>query len=99
MVAARIRPSQQPAAGELSRLLTADGRVGVTLCPSVLEQDDAIIAVVAHEVFEAGSLLVEFRKSGGRMPAWKLRSLVDPATGQLHCAAWDHADELLRRRH
>ena len=84
---------------EVGRLLTEDGRIGVVLCPTVLERDDAIIAVVAHEVFEARALLDEFRKSGGRMPAWKVRSLVDSVTGTLHCAAWDHADELVRKRH
>jgi hypothetical protein len=84
---------------ELKLLLTGDGRFGVTVSPHILTSDDAIVANIAHEVHEAEALYEAFRMSGGRLSAQKLHSLLNETTGLLHCAAWDHADELVRKRH
>jgi hypothetical protein len=84
---------------ELKLLLTGDGHFGVTVSPHILTSDDAIVANFAHEVHEAEALYEAFRMSGGRLSAQKLHSLLNETTGLLHCAAWDHADELVRKRH
>jgi hypothetical protein len=84
----------------LSSMKTKDDKkFGVLLSPSILESDDAIVAVLAHEVYEARALEAEFLASGGQLTGKRLHFLVNENTGVLHCQAWDHADELVRRRH
>ncbi|HEY2516922.1 MAG TPA: hypothetical protein VGI39_38890 [Polyangiaceae bacterium] len=83
---------------ELRKVLF-DGRLVVWLSPDVLDSDDAIVAVIAHEVHETQALFAAFQMNGGRLGAPTLYSLVNPTSGTLHCAAWEYADELVRKRH
>lgn len=67
----------------------------VRLNPSILDRDDAILAVLLHENFEIGLLAEEFAKIGGRMSTTRFVELVNEKTGTLHLPAWDHADEYI----
>lgn len=77
-----------------SRLVTRDGRYRVLLNPSILSSDDAILAVLAHEVFAITGLEEAFARTG-QLSGLEFRSLIDTRTGTLHCAAWDEADRLV----
>ncbi len=78
---------------------TSDGKFAIKLNSNVLDSDDAIVAVLAHEVHETRALEAEFDANGGRLMAKRVHSLVNAETGTLHCAAWDYADDLLRKSH
>lgn len=65
----------------------------VRINPIVLDRDDAILAVLLHEVFEIERLAGEFNGNGGRISTARFLELVNEKTGTLHLAAWDHADE------
>lgn len=80
-----------------SRLLNKDGKVHVIVCPTILVSDEEIVHVLAHEVHEATALLREFDRNHGPLRSGVVALLVLPPHGRLHCDAWDHADELLRR--
>ena len=63
---------------------------------SVFESDEAIVAVLAHEMHELNNLRRYFEQLGGSMPARKLRLLINPGIkGNLHDEAWDVADKLV----
>jgi hypothetical protein len=82
---------------ECGRLLNDDGKVHVTVCPTILVSDEEIVHVLAHEVYEATALLAEFDRNHGSLRADVVASLVRPPLGTLHCDAWDYADDMLRR--
>jgi hypothetical protein len=75
------------------------GQVVVHINPIVLDRDDAILAVMIHEVHEVAGL--ERELAHGPITVTRFRSLVDAASGTLHVEAWDVADayvEALIRR-
>ena len=82
---------------ECRRLLNNDGKVHVTVCPTILVSDEEIVHVLAHEVYESRALLAEFDRNRGSLRADVVASLVRPPLGTLHCDAWDYADDMLRR--
>jgi hypothetical protein len=57
---------------ELAKIQTADEKFVIRLSPEVLDSDDAIVAVLAHEVHEARALAAELGKSGGRLTAGRV---------------------------
>jgi hypothetical protein len=80
---------------ELRGLTNKAGKIVVTVSAMILDSDEEIIHVLAHEVFELRALVREFEANGGRLSAKMLHSLVHPPEGTLHCAAWKYADALL----
>jgi len=69
----------------------------VSLSDEILSSDEAIVAVVAHEMHEVVGLrrLFEARGDGG-MTVRELTYLVAPGRkGNLHDQAWDVADRLV----
>ncbi|MBL8622229.1 MAG: hypothetical protein JNK64_13030 [Myxococcales bacterium] len=61
--------------------------------PTVFESDEAIVALLAHEMHELNNLRRIFEESGGSMTLKRLHDLVSPGIkGNLHDQAWDVAD-------
>ncbi len=75
--------------------LKVQGKIPVKIDPSVLSSDEAIVAVLAHEMHEIEALraLFEARET---MPGAEIIALVRPdKPGNLHDEAWDTADRLV----
>jgi hypothetical protein len=65
---------------------------------SVFRSDEAIVAVIGHEMHELNHLRKLFEESGGSMTYRRLHYLINPGIkGNLHDQAWDVADELVMR--
>jgi hypothetical protein len=63
---------------------------------SVFESDEAIVAVLGHEMHELNSLRRLFEQNGGTMTYRQLHYLISPGIkGNLHDQAWDIADRLV----
>jgi hypothetical protein len=74
------------------RFLNRFGEIPLRLAPTVLESDEAIVAVFAHEAYELNALRVRL-PDGEAITALELRKLVATGIeGNLHCQAWDDAD-------
>lgn len=64
---------------------------------NVFDSDEAIVAVLSHELFEIEKLEEEFKKSKTISGA-KLIQMIGPGVeGNLHSQAWDHADDMVRK--
>jgi Domain of unknown function (DUF4157) len=73
-------------------------QIPVRLSDEVLKSDEAIVAVMGHEMHELNSLRELFEKAGGRMRARRLHDLIrEGVPGNLHDQAWDVADDLVSR--
>jgi hypothetical protein len=74
------------------------GTIPVKLSRDILGSDEAIVAVIAHEIHELESLRALFEQRGGRIPGRELRLLtIDGRPGNLHDHAWDVADALVAK--
>jgi hypothetical protein len=63
---------------------------------SVFQSDEAIVAVLGHEMHELNNLRYLFEASGGAMTYRRLHYLISPGIkGNLHDQAWDVADRLV----
>ncbi|WP_437297542.1 hypothetical protein [Sorangium sp. So ce426] len=74
----------------------AKERINVKVRRSVLESDEAIVAVIAHEMYELNALreLFEHRET---IPGIEIIDMVKPGVPRnLHDRAWDAADEHVR---
>jgi hypothetical protein len=82
-----------------SEFLDEHDRLSVTLSEEILSSDEAIVAVVAHEMHELNSLKKLFdARDGGGMTVRELRYLVTPGRlRNLHDEAWDAADQVVAR--
>jgi hypothetical protein len=96
-------PKVTKATGELvtwNDLVNNKGKVPFLLRPDILESDEAIVAVIAHEVHELQGL--EKLMDEGRLTIEEFGFQTSPAQkGSLHFQAWDVADQLveaIRRR-
>jgi len=70
------------------------GRVPFRIWPRILNSDEAIVAVFAHEVFELEKLRPILEKGATRIEDFI--ALTRPGIpGNLHDQAWDHADRLV----
>ena len=72
-----------------------DERAYIRLNPAILDRDDAILAVLIHELHEIEKLIDAFAENGGRLTKRQLLSLIDPRIGTLHDEAWDRADQVV----
>lgn len=77
---------------------TTRGQLVVKFDPETMKSDDAIVGTVAHEMHELKALVREFELRGGSISRADLDSLVDAERGRLHHAAYDHSDEIVRKR-
>lgn len=68
-----------------------DGVVAVRVRPEVFRSDEAIVAVLDHEMHELGAIHAMLEERG-RMTAGRIRALIDVRRGPLHSQAWDVAD-------
>jgi hypothetical protein len=76
--------------------LNLEGQVPVHLRPSVLESDEAIVAVFAHEVHEITSLREHFDANNGVLQAAQVCHLISPDVPRnLHSEAVEVADKLV----
>jgi hypothetical protein len=74
----------------------AKGRINVKIRCSVLQSDEAIVAVIAHEMFELNALRMLFEQRE-TIPGMEIIRLVrTDVPRNLHDRAWDAADELVR---
>lgn len=63
---------------------------------SVFKSDEAIVAILAHEMHEINSLRKLFEEAGDSMSARELHYLINPGIkGNLHDRAWEVADKLV----
>lgn len=68
----------------------------VRVSDSVFESDEAIVAILAHEMHELNELRRLFEESGGAMSMQRLYNLINPGIAKnLHDQAWDVADKLV----
>jgi hypothetical protein len=73
------------------------GKVPFIVRPDVLQSDEAIVAVFAHEIHELQSIRELLRKHG-EMSIESLGALTAfDNPGNLHDEAWDVADSLVER--
>ncbi len=73
-------------------------QIPVKLSRDVLNSDEAIVAVIGHEMHELNGLRALFEANGGSLPAARLHWLITPGNkGNLHFQAWDKADELVEK--
>jgi len=70
-------------------------RVPIKVHASVLESDEAIVAVLAHELFEIQALRELFDDQQGIEGITICRLICTGVKGNLHDRAWDRADELV----
>jgi hypothetical protein len=71
-------------------------QIPVRLSADILNSDEAIVAVIGHEMHELNELRKLFAASDGRLRADQLHRAITPGyTGNLHFQAWDIADELV----
>lgn len=91
----RLRESQQGQMIELKGLTDDQGRFMIRLNKNILDSDDKILGVIAHEVFEIDALEQAFIENGGRLEAKRIFALVDATQGTAHSAAWNYADTLV----
>jgi hypothetical protein len=63
---------------------------------SVFQSDEAIVAILGHEMHELNNLRRLFEERGGAMTYRSLHYLISPGIkGNLHDQAWDVADKLV----
>lgn len=68
----------------------------VSVSDTVFHSDEAIVAILAHEMHELNKLRDLFEASGGAMSMRRLHTLISPGAGRnLHDEAWDVADKLV----
>ena len=62
----------------------------------MFQSDEAIVAVIAHEMHELNELRRIFEESGGAISMQRLHNLINPGIARnLHDQAWDVADKLV----
>lgn len=73
------------------------GKIPVRFNEAILNSDEHIVALIAHEMYELNSLRQIEEEENGQMPARHLSKLITSGiASNLHDKAWDIADELVR---
>jgi hypothetical protein len=73
------------------------GRLPVRIHPRVLESEEAIVAVIAHEVYEIVHLRQAFAENQDVLPGGTVYQLISPdVPGNLHYRAVAFGDRLVR---
>jgi hypothetical protein len=98
---AALRPDDldqlgEPRASDLAAIWRAVDQLLVRVAQPMFESDEAIVAILGHEMHELNNLRRLFEESGGAMTYRKLYYLINPGIkGNLHDQAWDVADALV----
>ncbi len=72
------------------------GKIPFLIRKEVLRSDEAIVAVIGHEMYELELMRKAFGKKGAPIEHWSAEA--DPDNeGNFHWRAWDYADELVVR--
>jgi hypothetical protein len=88
------RPGIRPTYWTENPVEEADNFIRIRLRPDVLNSDEAIVAVLAHEMHEVNYLRKEL--AGGKtLSEAAFKGLVNAESGTLHLAAWRKAIELV----
>ncbi len=69
------------------------GKIPFLIRKDILESDEAIVAVIGHEIFELEALREAFG-DGAPIEYWEAETSPDNP-GNFHCDAWDYADKLV----
>ncbi len=77
------------------RLFNHRGKIPFVVRADVFQSDEAIVAVIGHEVYELERLREAF---DSREPIEKWEAETCPTNeGNFHCQAWDYADSLIEK--
>ena len=90
--------TNQRASHTFDELVNARGAILVRVRPEVLHSDEAILAVIGHEMHELSSLKKLFADNGGRLTHERLANLIQAPQGIVHQDAVRYGDELVRNR-
>jgi hypothetical protein len=71
-------------------------RIPFLLRKDILGSDEAIVAVIGHEMFELEAMRNAFAEKGAPIEHWLAEARPDNE-GNFHWQAWDYADELVAR--
>lgn len=71
------------------------GKIPFLIRADIMESDEAIVAVIGHEMFELQKLRTRFG-NGAPIDHW-LAETCSTNPGNFHCMAWDYADELVAK--
>jgi len=78
--------------------LLIEDKTVVKLRSKVLDSDEAILCVFAHEMHESNAIRRLFAESpDGTVPGARLIYLTEPGRKNLHDQAWDEGDKLVYR--
>lgn len=79
-----------------NKMYNTHGKIPIQINPSMMASDEAILAVMKHELYELGQFREAFRLSKGRMTFDAFRGEAMPGNpGNYHWMAWDEADEFI----
>jgi hypothetical protein len=72
------------------------GKIPFLIRRDIMQSDEAIVAVIGHEMFELEKMRIAFGADGAPIEHWQAEA--DPDNeGNFHWQAWDYADELVAR--
>ena len=72
------------------------GKIPFLIREDVLRSDEAIVAVIGHEMFELEAMRRAFGDKGAPIERWLAESYPDNE-GNFHWQAWAYADELIAK--
>lgn len=72
------------------------GKIPFLIRKDILSSDEAIVAVIGHEMFELEAMRKAFAEKGAPIEHWLAEAHPDNE-GNFHWQAWDYADELVAR--
>lgn len=70
------------------------GKIPFLIRQDILRSDEAIVAVIGHEMYELEKMKSAFGKNGAPIEHWQAEAHPD-SEGNFHWQAWDYADELV----
>jgi hypothetical protein len=72
------------------------GKIPFLICKDIMRSDEAIVAVIGHEMYELEEMRKAFGENGAPIEHWQAEAHPDNE-GNFHWRAWDYADELVAR--
>jgi len=72
------------------------GKIPFLIRKDIMRSDEAIVAVIGHEMYELEEMRKAFGETGAPIESWQAEAHADNE-GNLHWQAWDYADELVAR--
>jgi hypothetical protein len=72
------------------------GKIPFLIRQDIMRSDEAIVAVIGHEMYELEEMRKAFGKMGAPIEHWQTAAHPDNE-GNFHWRAWNYADELVAR--